>query len=677
MRCLYIYLFVILTRFWMAVEGFTPRNLESSPRTTTSPPATFFPAPKLRTTCLHETAWERIGLEENDEPYWYVLNCVAGLEPLLLQQCRQVCKNLSDAHRFVVPVTRTTRSHGAKRMVSETKVKFPGYVFAKLRLCPDVYEALTGLDLMRSFMGTIHFKRQRRLPPVPIALNEMEVENYGLEEWVDDGDEERDQEEIGSAGSSPDGNALVIVDSAEAEAKAAAKHQVTEEDLKVYKGLKVDDMVKVTKKSQYFGDDGVVRRLKDGQIFVRFYTYGSTFDVWLQPDDVRKLSSMEILQGLSGPKQPITQQDIDGPSHGREQRRGDDYDGFQSQRQPFNVMRGAPQPRNRRQDRAAAEFHSRDRPGGRNDGEQTRDERNWNWYQGQQRQRQEGGRSVTASDSEGRVFQATSSENDIDAEKSNWSIGDADSQWGRKPERQQRRERNQGNLQTSSVPDKDDWSSFVTSARSAAPQSKSDSDNFFDSLVADLSKEMGGSKVMASADRNVVEQSSEDDFFASLMTEFTDTTSETPRQDRQTTQKANVKGYGTVVASPDDDFFASLEQQLEEMNEGQETSYGISAQLAADDFLEDVAVRQSSVVKEAIIGEAGDSMSETIGRRNKRSGSSPEQASAHAFQPFSDRTPSDFTKMTIPNLKQVLRERGLKVSGTKAELIERLTSQSA
>jgi hypothetical protein len=88
--------------------------------------------------------WDRLQIEEDDEPMWYLLNCVAGLELDLLRQCRQRCEGMEDVVKFVVPTEKKTRSHGANRMVTETKVKYLGYVFAKLRLCSQTYEAIQG-----------------------------------------------------------------------------------------------------------------------------------------------------------------------------------------------------------------------------------------------------------------------------------------------------------------------------------------------------------------------------------------------------------------------------------------------------------------------------------------------------------------------------------------------------
>jgi transcription antitermination factor NusG len=86
-------------------------------------------------------------IEEDEEKLWYCLNCVAGLEMDLLRQCRQRCHDMEDVEKFVVPMETTVRSHGVNRMVKDTKVKYQGYVFAKLRLCPETYEAIQGESL--------------------------------------------------------------------------------------------------------------------------------------------------------------------------------------------------------------------------------------------------------------------------------------------------------------------------------------------------------------------------------------------------------------------------------------------------------------------------------------------------------------------------------------------------
>ena len=44
-----------------------------------------------------------------------------------------------------------------------------------------------------------------------------------------------------------------------------------------------------------------------------------SFEEWLNPDDVRKLDGEELLRGLSGPSQPVTQRDFEEPQDSRDQ----------------------------------------------------------------------------------------------------------------------------------------------------------------------------------------------------------------------------------------------------------------------------------------------------------------------------------------------------------------------
>ena len=60
--------------------------------------------------------------------------------------------------KIVVPTERHLRSHGDKKKVVDVKVRYPGYVFCKIRLTEDVYEKLQELELTRSWMGTINRK---------------------------------------------------------------------------------------------------------------------------------------------------------------------------------------------------------------------------------------------------------------------------------------------------------------------------------------------------------------------------------------------------------------------------------------------------------------------------------------------------------------------------------------
>lgn len=119
-------------------KSFQPSTADNGSRSTIAPSSALFMAGSTG------KLWERLEIEEDDEKYWYVLNCVAGLEIDLLRQCRATCENMEDVEKFVVPTITTTRSHGANRMVQDTKVKYQGYVFAKLRLCQETYEVIQG-----------------------------------------------------------------------------------------------------------------------------------------------------------------------------------------------------------------------------------------------------------------------------------------------------------------------------------------------------------------------------------------------------------------------------------------------------------------------------------------------------------------------------------------------------
>jgi hypothetical protein len=95
-------------------------------------------------TSLLAKLWQRMEIEDDDEPMWYLLNSVAGSEIDLLRQCMQLAENMEDIEKLVVPTVTSTRSHGPNRMVTDTKVTYQGYVFAKLRLCEETYEAIQG-----------------------------------------------------------------------------------------------------------------------------------------------------------------------------------------------------------------------------------------------------------------------------------------------------------------------------------------------------------------------------------------------------------------------------------------------------------------------------------------------------------------------------------------------------
>eukprot|EP00980_Cylindrotheca_fusiformis_P028538 scaffold22609_cov142-Cylindrotheca_fusiformis.AAC.2 len=400
-----------------------------------------------------------------------------------------------------------------------------------------------GLDLCRSWMGTVNQKGYKKLPPAPVALNEIEIENFGLEdmEELDDGDDDDDD---------------IILDTEEADKTAAA---IEEEVQTTYKGLRVEDMIKVTAKNKFFDEDGIVRRLKGGKVMIRFFTYGSMYEEWLDPSDVRKLSDEEVINGLGGPAQPITQDDIDGP------KRFDRDDFGDSRGQSRRNMAGAfgAGGRNRRQDRTADRFRQGDSLQ-----DQNRERKNWDWYKDNERRNQGGAYA----------------DGDFDMRGSSRE-GDVDSQWGRGPP-QRSRDRPQPNRerQPNSGNGGNDWSAFI--APTSSSPSKTESDDFFDSLMTDLSNDLGSEK----GSKNFLDSSGgsdEDDFFASLVSEISDDEQASSSPKKRTTQQKGAPGS-------DGDFFASLENELQGSTSDKPTRAPQSFADEFDDLFSEIASPDSS-----------------------------------------------------------------------------------
>ena len=636
---------------------------------------------------LYLDLWERMEIDEDEEPYWYLLNCVAGLEVDLLRQVRQVSEKLpeEDVVKFVVPTVIKTRSHGANRMVRETKVKYQGYVFAKLRLTKQTYETIKVMDLCRSWMGTINMKGYKKLPPAPLPLSEEEIENFDLENPV---------WEIDEQDNAPEKNNGIIVDSYENDKKELEAEEAIELEVKtVYKSLKVEDMIKVTAKNKFTGEDGIVKRLKEGNVLIRFFTYGQTFDEWLDPSDVRKLTDDEILKGLGGPSAPITQRDLDGDKEREERPQRDRPDA----RNNVGAFGGGPG-RERRQDRTERSF--------RKDPMDDKKEReNWNWYKENEKRNEGGGYD----DGDGVEFRAGSrSESKRGNDKGNfWAEGDVDSQWGRN-EKENRKSRQE-----------DDWSSFVSQAPSDGKNkpknapSREETDDFFASLMTDLSKDSVGGQGRsggggAQQPKESAKPSNDDDFFASLMSEIEDKPSDSTEQKPSKTKGNNggdddddffaslekeIRGptsssnksasvkktpVSSAVSSEEDDFFASLEMELasdlgevkEDKSESKsavKTSPPVSDE---DDFFSSLEAELQSDLDDTGIEEKGTIKTPAPVEQK----SSPERQTNDAPQNAGSFDAAALKKRTVPELKDILRDRGLKVSGKKAELIERITS---
>merc|ERR1711862_324969 len=212
------------------------------------------------------------------------------------------------------------------------------------------------MGLCRSFMGTIRMRNNMgwgTLPSKPMALSPEEVKEFkGLESKI--------QNEV---------------------------NILKEEDmLAVYKGYSVGQMVKVLN-GKFIGEDGVIKRLKNKKLGVRLFTCGSSYDEWFDPKDMRLLTDVETLRGLTGPDKPIYNRDFQeqiNPKPKKEIRRRPFTDSSgRNFRSVFGSGSGSS--RNRRQDRVLRgdKFYSKDYENEQNE------KRNWENYKRKQEQQQQ------------------------------------------------------------------------------------------------------------------------------------------------------------------------------------------------------------------------------------------------------------------------------------------------
>jgi transcription antitermination factor NusG len=280
---------------------------------------------------------------------------------------REVTKDFSPdlVEKIVVPTERHLRSHGDTKKVVDVKVRYPGYVFCKIRLTEDVYETLQELELARSWMGTINRRGHKKLPPVPMPLNEEEVAKFkGLEEQA-----EMFEDMYGG--------------------DFSGRNDKGEDLLAQYAGYEVGQMVKILR-GNFEGEDGTVRRLKGGQIMVRMFTYGQTFDNWFDPDAIRPLTDLEVMRGLGGPTKPIDQDQFDvsmGTKDPSILRDNVDFEDSRVGRTSLLQSSGSGPDRNRKQDRIARGETGKDLFG-RTPEEIKQEEANWLAYREEKRANQ-------------------------------------------------------------------------------------------------------------------------------------------------------------------------------------------------------------------------------------------------------------------------------------------------
>jgi len=592
--------------------------------------------------------------EEDQGPYWYVMNCIAGMELGLLEQSLITQAKLEAEEetqgliqQIKVPIEKTIKSFGTTRTMIEDKVLYPGYVFLKMYLTEKTYEPMQQLPLCRSWMGTIHRKGlYTKLPSIPMALSTEEVKKFqGLEDNSD-----ADEEEL----------------------------------LKQYGGYLVEDMVKVLK-GNFAKEDGIIRRLKDGKVMVRLYTYGSTYDEWMPVDHVRKMSDVEAMKGLTGPTTPVTSNDLnpDGNNNSRDgkEKRNNRSDSPFSQ--PIGGMKNTDnnQRRMRREDRV-----SRGETNRANDDPRTLQQEQENWKQYREEQRQQPSK---------------------DKQKESWGLQEQSS-WNSKESVER------------AMDGDDDWTDFTSPKPTKDKQQNTEDDDFFSSLMDELSSTLedpsSNNKPAPTSSskydnqqppRQPKQEKEEDDFFSSLMDELegelTPSSSTPPSNEKATTQKNSEDDFFAtleadlndslgvtpkkVETNNEDDFFASLEANLNDSLSGggaAEITTAKSPAVDEDDFFATLEADLNSQLD-------APSLSKTVENNNKDQNeddffasldidsppevTKPKEKKISTTSTATSNTSSDDTlgKLTVPILKEMCRERGLKVGGKKSDLIERLS----
>ena len=246
----------------------------------------------------------------------------------------------------------------------------------------------------------------------------------------------------------------------------------------------------------------------------------------------------------------------------------------------------------------------------------------------------------------------------------------------------------------------DDWTSAPSRNNVDGAGNEGD---FFDSLMSELSNDLrddrsveGGPRTRggrhhdyAGPSAKVTEKSrgAEDSFFANLMSELggaLDEPSFSPSgkvksqrnlddDDFFSTLEASLGGgFGggkkkdREEYSDDDDFFASLEQEM---------GKALSRERVDDEEMQDDFF--SSLIKD-VASELELPRNEQTKLESRRDVSPltslpPEEIGSTQASTKSQR---DFSSLTVPELKDLLRSQGLKVGGNKIELINRLQSQS-
>jgi len=589
-------------------------------------------------------------------------------------------------------------------------------------------------------MGTVNRKGHKKLPPAPIPLNYEEVKKFkGLEEETEEFENVYGGDYSGRTDSG-------------------------EDLLEQYAGYDVGQMVKILK-GNFQGEDGTVRRLKDGQLCVRMFTYGQTFDEWFMPDAVRPLTDLEVMRGLSGPTGPVTQDEFDVSIGKKDPRELEKVTNEKSLRSGLMQSSGIAPGRNRREDRVArGETGSRDR-WGRTSEEIQQEEANWLAYREEQRASQRGvapelGLSQAEQEALDRLKkkEEQKKKNRMGdtwgmVERSSWTGGDfgfgdesldaeeefkhrtaelykdrvprgrrsrESTQFGqnsrvydrdnrrnsfgdntrdsydreRRPVRQSRDRNNdfRGRDRSDRTPRAEvDWSSS-SSKRQDDSNDKDDADDFFASLMSELTDDLddGASKAgdrrtqgsrrhdnagpSAKVKQEKKKGGDEDDFFDNLMSELGGALESSSKNDND--NKNN--------AMEDDDFFSNLEAELstalggdygsDDNDDFSDDDFFSSLQNEIGDSLdkptktEEIEIMRDDDFLSSLIDEVTDEIEASESKDTEVKTVAPEGTKPNPSE--------NLSSLTVSQLKEMLKSRGLKVGGKKAELIERLQANA-
>lgn len=179
-------------------------------------------------------------------------------------------------------------------------------------------------------------------------------------------------------------------------------------------------------------------------------------------------------------------------------------------------------------------------------------------------------------------------------------------------------------------------------------------DSFFENLMAELGGGLDKSESYQSRSNKSTSQVDDDDFFSSLEAELSQSLGGVFQSDVEAGRDDDV-----------DDFFANLESEISKVGEMSSSSGSDVSQ--RDDLFTSSDVNDADDFFSSLIDDLAQEMS------NEDTG--PELMTSTEKTAIVSRS-TNLSSFTVPELKDLLRSKGLKVGGTKAELIDRLQSAS-